>query len=161
VKRAGPKNTVASVQARLVDRSRELGVEHQLPLARFGGEPPFVSAFEVRVRRPVHPQGRSYAPAVARRADSPHEDVDLLGFGDTSDEALKRVFVTLCAIKLPDDGLTFLLDSVQFEAIRADHEYGRMRVKLLAMLDNVRIPLQVDVGVGDAVVPPPEALDYP
>jgi hypothetical protein len=38
VKRGGPKNIVASIQARLVDRSRELGVEHQLTLARFGGE---------------------------------------------------------------------------------------------------------------------------
>ena len=38
MKRDGPKNIVASVQARLVDRSRELGVEHQLTLARFGGE---------------------------------------------------------------------------------------------------------------------------
>ena len=38
VKRSGPKNIVASVQARLVERSRELGVEHQLTLARFGGE---------------------------------------------------------------------------------------------------------------------------
>jgi hypothetical protein len=38
VKRDGPKNIVASVQARLVERSRELGVEHQLTLARFGGE---------------------------------------------------------------------------------------------------------------------------
>ena len=38
MKRDGPKNIVASVQARLVQRSRELGVEHQLTLARFGGE---------------------------------------------------------------------------------------------------------------------------
>jgi hypothetical protein len=36
-----------------------------------------------------------------------------------------------------------------------------MRVKLMAMLGNARIPLQVDVGAGDAVVPPPEVLDYP
>ena len=32
VKGDGPKNIVASVQARLVQRSRELGVEHQLTL---------------------------------------------------------------------------------------------------------------------------------
>jgi hypothetical protein len=38
VKRGGPKNIVASVQARLVDRRGELGVEDQLTLARFGGE---------------------------------------------------------------------------------------------------------------------------
>lgn len=60
-----------------------------------------------------------------------------------------------------DDGLTFLRDSVQVDGIREDQEYGGMRVKLMAMLGNVRIPLQVDVGAGDAVVPPPEVLDYP
>jgi hypothetical protein len=91
----------------------------------------------------------------------PTKDIDLLGFGDTSAEALKRVFVSLCAMEAPEDGLTFLPESVQVEAIRADQEYGGMRIKLMAMLGNVRIPLQIDVGAGDAVVPPPEVLDYP
>ena len=73
----------------------------------------------------------------------------------------KRVFVELCAIESPDDGLTFLPDSVHVDAIREDQEYGGMRVKLMAMLGNVRIPLQVDIGAGDAVVPAPVVLDYP
>ena len=34
-------------------------------------------------------------------------------------------------------------------------------ITLMAMLGRVRIPLQVDVGAGDAVVPPAEILDYP
>ncbi len=38
MKPGGPKNIVASIQARLVQRSHELDVEHQLTLARFGGE---------------------------------------------------------------------------------------------------------------------------
>jgi hypothetical protein len=75
--------------------------------------------------------------------------------------SLKRVFLELCAIESPDDGLTFVLDSVHVEAIREDQEYGGMRVKLMAMLGNVRIPLQVDIGAGDAVVPAAEVLDYP
>ena len=33
-----PKNIAASIQARLLQRSRELNVEHQLTLSRFGGE---------------------------------------------------------------------------------------------------------------------------
>jgi hypothetical protein len=64
----------------------------------------------------------------------PTKDVDLLGFGDTSAEALKRVFMQLCAIESPDDGLRFLPDSVHVEAIREDQEYGGMRVRLMAML---------------------------
>ena len=83
---------------------------------------------------------------------------DLLGFGDTSADALKRVFMSLCTIDVPEDGLTFLAESVQVEPIREDQEYGGMRVKLMATLRNVRIPLQVDIGAGDAVVPPPEVL---
>ena len=44
------------------------------------------------------------------------------------------------------------------DAIREDQEYGGMRVKLMAILGNVRIPSQVDVGAGDAVVPAPDDL---
>lgn len=70
------------------------------------------------------------------------------------------MFVELCVIDSPEDGLTFLPDSVQVEAIREDQEYGGLRVKLMALLGNVRIPLQVDAGAGDAVVSPPEVMDY-
>ena len=52
MKRDHPKNIVASVQARLVERSRELGVEHQLTLARFGGER---LLFRLRSRRTYKP----------------------------------------------------------------------------------------------------------
>lgn len=51
------------------------------------------------------------------------------------------MFVELCAVESPDDGLTFLPESVHVEAIREDQEYGGMRVKLMAMLGNIRIPL--------------------
>ena len=161
MKRGGPKNIVASVQARLVDRSRELGVEHQLTLARFGGERLLYRLSKSEFADRFILKGAALLLMWLGEPIRPTKDVDLLGFGDTSAEALKRVFVQLCAIDSPDDGLTFLPDSVHVEAIREDHEYGGMRVKLMAMLGNVRIPLQVDVGAGDAVVPPPEMLDYP
>jgi predicted nucleotidyltransferase component of viral defense system len=161
VKRGGPKNIVASVQARLVEQSRELGVEHQLTLARFGGERLLYRLSKSEFADRFILKGAALLLMWLTEPIRPTKDVDLLGFGDTSAEALKRVFVELCAVKSPDDGLTFLPESVQVEAIREDQEYGGMRVKLMAMLGNVRIPLQVDVGAGDAVVPPPEILDYP
>lgn len=161
MKRDGPKNIVASVQARLVQRSRELGVEHQLTLARFGGERLLYRLSKSEFADRFVLKGAALLLLWLGETIRPTKDVDLLGFGDTSAEALKRVFVSLCAIEAPEDGLTFLPESVHVEAIREGQEYGGMRVKLLAMLGNVRIPLQVDVGAGDAVVPPPEVLDYP
>ena len=157
----GPKNIVASVQARLVERSRELGVEHQLTLARFGGERLLFRLSKSEFADRFILKGAALLLVWLAEPIRPTKDVDLLGFGDTSAEALKRVFVALCAVESPDDGLTFPPESVQVDAIREDQEYGGMRVKLMAMLGHVRIPLQVDIGAGDAVVPPPEVLDYP
>jgi len=34
-------------------------------------------------------------------------------------------------------------------------------VLLEARLGNVRVPLQIDVGFGDTIFPPPEELEYP
>lgn len=161
MKRDGPKNIVASVQARLVQRSRELGVEHQLTLARFGGERLLYRLSKSEFADRFILKGAALLLLWLGETIRPTKDVDLLGFGDTSADSLKRVFMSLGAVEAPEDGLTFLRDSVHVEAIREDDEYGGMRVKLMAMLGNVRIPLQVDVGAGDAVVPPPEVLDYP
>lgn len=157
----GPRNIVASVQARLVERSRELGVEHQLTLARFAGERLLYRLSTSEFAERFILKGAALLLLWLGESIRPTKDVDLLGFGDTSATALRRVFVALCAIESADDGLTFQADSIQVEAIRETQEYGGMRIKIMARLGNVRIPLQVDVGAGDAVVPPPELLDFP
>src|SRR5688500_10260898 len=140
-------------------RARRRASAHAGPVRRRASAAP---PFEVGVHRPLHPDGRGTPPRVwLGEAIRPTKDVDLLGFGDTSAEALKRIFVALCEVHAPEDGLTFVAESVRVEAIREGQEYGGMRVTLMAMLGRVRIPLQVDIGAGDAVVPPPDTIDYP
>jgi predicted nucleotidyltransferase component of viral defense system len=161
VKASGPKNIVASVQARLADRSRELGVQHTFTLARYGGERLLYRLSKSQFADRFVLKGAALLLLWLGEPIRPTKDVDLLGFGDTSADALKDVFVSLCAVEVPDDGLKYLADSIQIEPIRKEQAYGGMRVKLMAMLGNVRIPLQIDIGTGDAVVPPPEMLEYP
>jgi predicted nucleotidyltransferase component of viral defense system len=155
------KNITASVQARLLQRSRELNVEHQLTLARFGGERLLYRLSKSEFADRFILKGAALLLLWLDEAIRPTQDVDLLGFGDTSAEALKGIFVALCKLDAPEDGLTFLADSIRVDTIRDGQEYGGMRVTLMAMLGKVRIPLQVDIGTGDAVVPPPETIDYP
>jgi hypothetical protein len=59
------------------------------------------------------------------------------------------------------DGLTFDANSVTAAVIREDQDYEGVRVRLTARLGNARIPLQVDVGFGDAVTPPPAVVTLP
>jgi predicted nucleotidyltransferase component of viral defense system len=81
VKRAGPKNIAASVQTRLVERSRELGVEHQLTLARFGGERLLYRLSKSEFADRFILKGAALLLLWLGEVIRPTKDVDLLGFG--------------------------------------------------------------------------------
>jgi hypothetical protein len=96
--------------------------------------------------------------------DQPHRptrDVDFLGFGDSSETDLQAIFRELCDIPVEDDGLTLVANSVQIEVIRDATEYGGLRVRLFGDLAGARVPIQADIGFGDAVTPEPKEIEYP
>jgi predicted nucleotidyltransferase component of viral defense system len=92
----------------------------------------------------------------------PTRDADFLGLGSAEPEALAAIFRELATMKVqPEDGLTFDTDSVIAEDIRKVAGYPGVRVSLKAMLANARIPVQCDIGFGDAVTPDPSFEHYP
>ena len=91
----------------------------------------------------------------------PTKDLDLLGYGERSPAAVTKAVRQVIAIHVADDGLVFDSDSVTASEIREEQEYGGIRVKLVAMLGNARIPMQIDVGFGDAITPEAAVRPYP
>jgi|SRR5215475_3963251 len=73
----------------------------------------------------------------------------------------QKVFSEVCSQDVEDDGLCFPSDTIRVERIRDEEAYEGVRVRLEAQLGNVRIPLQIDVGFGDAIVPAPLELEFP
>jgi hypothetical protein len=55
----------------------------------------------------------------------------------------------------------FDVDGLEAAPIREDLEYGGVRVRTQATIAGARIPIQVDVGFGDAITPGPIEIDYP
>ena len=88
-------------------------------------------------------------------------DLDLLGSGDSSVQRLERVFRDICRVQVEPDGLRFAEETVKGNEIREELEYGGVRIILTAHLEQARIHIQVDIGFGDAVTPPPEDVDFP
>jgi hypothetical protein len=88
-------------------------------------------------------------------------DIDFLGKGPMNHEKLKSIFKDACGATVIDDGLVYDADSIQTDDIRDDQEYHGIRVRLRAFLRRARIPLQIDVGFGDAAFPPPDLIRYP
>ena len=150
-----------SVQVRLIRHAKAIGSDPNLVLTRFA-----VERFLYRLSCSAHADRFVLKGALLMLAwlgDTlrPTRDADLLGFGDLSDEALARIFVDVCNIDVKPDAMAFLADTVRVEAIRGEDAYGGQRVTLEATLGAARLRVQVDVGIGDAVVPPPDWLDYP
>ncbi len=65
------------------------------------------------------------------------------------------------AATVQDDGITFDVASIRAEEIRESDDYVGIRATFTATLDKVIIPLQVDVGFGDAITPGAEDRTYP
>ena len=57
--------------------------------------------------------------------------------------------------------MAFDIAGLEAAPIREDLEYGGVRVRTQAMIAGARIPIQVDVGFGDAITPGPIEIDYP
>lgn len=91
----------------------------------------------------------------------PTKDVDLLGRGDLGIAELEEIFRGVCAIPCPEDGLAFDEASVRAQEIREEQEYGGIRVTAGATLGRARIPIQVDVGFGDSIVPEATEAEFP
>ena len=58
-------------------------------------------------------------------------------------------------------GCAFDATSVDVERIKEDQDYEGMRVTLLGYLENARLPVQIDIGFGDAVTPAPIQTSFP
>ena len=45
--------------------------------------------------------------------------------------------------------------------MKEEEEYQGIRIKLNAYIESARIPVQVDIGFGDAITPEPLTIEFP
>lgn len=76
-------------------------------------------------------------------------------------DRLVTLFREVVAAEVEDDGVVFDPASVRGEQIREEQHYQGVRVTTTATLAGARIPLQIDIGFGDAVTPAPRKAAYP
>ena len=92
----------------------------------------------------------------------PTVDADLLCFGNAEPGHLREVFLHAASAQASiNDGMRFDTNSIRVSAIREESEYGGTRITLNGFLTAAKIPLQFDIGVGDAITPPPALAEYP
>jgi predicted nucleotidyltransferase component of viral defense system len=155
------KNCVASVRQRLLNYARSSGQDFVFVLRTFAMErllyrlsrSPYVDNFVLK--------GAMLFKLWTGDFYRQTRDIDVLAFKSESIDSLNAVFQEISQITFADDGLTYLSDTVNVNAIREEQQYGGLRVTLAAMLGAAKIHLQVDCGFGDTITPDPVVTDFP
>lgn len=155
------QNLAASVHQRLLNRADEMGEDAQYIHLRYGLE-----RLMYRLSRSEHAsefvmKGAMLFLVWTGESYRPTKDVDLLALKGDLPARFEKVFRDLCALTVVDDGLVFLSESVRAAEIRENAVYQGVRVTLETRLGRARIPLQVDIGFGDAVTPKAVATEFP
>jgi hypothetical protein len=84
----------------------------------------------------------------------------MLGWGSSAIHDVEETIRAICKVE-ENDGILFDGESVEGSRIKKEDEYDGVQVKFHAVLAGARIPMQIDIGFGDAVYPEPEFASFP
>jgi Nucleotidyl transferase AbiEii toxin, Type IV TA system len=155
------KNVVASVLARLRNHSKSSSAPFQQVLQQYA-----IERFLYRVSKSKHAQtvvlkGALLLKTIGIHNARPTMDIDMLRKGKADQASLIALVKDCATLEIEADGLNFHADSVVSEEITKDSEYKGTRILMDARMDNVRLKIQIDFGVGDVMVPGPRMIEYP
>lgn len=151
----------ASIRARLLNQARARGEEFEFTLTRFASERLLFRLGASTVRDRCILKGACLLSVWLADPYRATRDVDILAFGPADDAGVRSLVAEICAVACPEDGLHFDLSDLVVEPIRPEEEYSGMRARFRAWLGSARISVQLDIGVGDAVVVSPDHVTYP
>ncbi|EDY81173.1 conserved domain protein [Verrucomicrobiia bacterium DG1235] len=149
-------NLAASVRQRLLNKSKENREAFDFVLSRYA-----IERFLYRLSLSQHSNTFVLKGAILfyfwnHEMHRPTRDIDFLGSGTADCEILERIITEIVTTPACEDGLTFNTSTIKAAPIREEAFYDGIRAKLIAKLGTVRIPMQIDIGFGDAVTPAPE-----
>lgn len=153
-------NIAGSNRAKLLALAGERGEDFQFLLGRW-----MIERFLYRLSRSVHKEsfvlkGAMLFLAWDGQMHRPTRDLDLLGFGSPDIPGVSQRVREICSL-VEADGIHFDLAGIEGSRIKEDAEYEGVRVRVPASLEGARILMQIDVGFGDLVDPPPEPVSFP
>lgn len=156
-----PKNSAASIRARLLNHAKQHGDDYQRVLTRYAIERLLFRLSQTEAGERYVLKGAMLFVTWPEHIFRPTGDLDLLGHGDSDPIAIAELFSRICRVKAPDDGIVFDPVSLKIEPVREADKYRGVQLNLKSELAKAVIPVQVDIGFGDHVYPPPKRQIFP
>lgn len=159
--RKAPINKAASVKQCLLNIARKTNQNFDLILRRYALERLLFRLSRTEHKKEFVLKGAMLLYAWRESGFRPTKDLDLLGSGTPSPDILRRTFRDTCEIGFNADGLVYDPDSICVKDSMAAQNYAGLCVSISAFLGKARVPIEIDVGFGDVVIPEPQEIDYP
>lgn len=154
-----PKNVSQSVRDRLLSISKDQKEDYNLTLLRYVTERFLyrlgVSAFRSHYVLKGATLLRIAASDLTYR---PTRDIDVLRDRTGDIASILQDISEICGVVVSDDGVEFDTDKTTYQEIKEGDAYHGYRFKVPTRIDSAKIPLQIDMGFGDAVYPPPKDI---
>lgn len=156
------KNTIHSIQQRLLAISRNQKTNHQQTLTLY-----FIERFLYRMSISTHKgqfilKGGMFLYAKTNNLNRPTKDIDLSvqEFRIGQDE-LHTIFKNICSLEYENDGVVFDTNTVEVKELEKEDKYSGWRILIHATLGNIKERVQIDIGFGDIITPTYEEMRLP
>lgn len=154
------KNIAASVKNRLLAAARQSGKPFQTLLTHYGLERFLFRLSRSPLKEKFILKGGLLLVGMGLPMARTTRDIDFLGLIPGDIDAVGALIREIGNVTL-DDGLVYEFNDLSIETMAEDAEYPGIRFKFDAWLGKARIPMQIDVGFGDAVVPDAREMTFP
>lgn len=158
---AVPSNVAASVKQRLLNRARERKEDFNLLLTKYGLERILYRIGQSKYKDLFVLKGALLFELWTEQRYRPTRDADFLSKGESRPERYQQIFEEICNLDVEEDGVRFDQSTVKVEKIKEDQDYEGLRVTFTGFMEAARLPVQIDIGFGDAVTPGPIEADFP
>lgn len=158
--RRGVRDMAASVRARLLNLARRTGKPYDEVLVQYALERFLFRLSKSSYREDLLLKGGLLLVGRGMPQARPTRDIDLLGRIPNDVGAVSQAVRTIGETVF-EDGMVYDFSEMTHEILTPGSDYHGVRLKFSAWLGKARIPMQIDMGFGDKVVPDPTEIVFP
>lgn len=155
-------NYAQSIKARLLNMADGDNKKYQQLIVRFFHERLLFRLSKSEYRERFILKGGALLYAFEEFIPRPTLDIDFMGRRIDNDKVnILKAFRKIASMSFPEDGITFLTDTLTADDITVEKKYPGVRIGMVANIGSYRQNLTFDIGFGDVIVPRPQELEYP
>ena len=88
-------------------------------------------------------------------------DIDLLARTSNQIDNLQRIIMEVSAITYEEDGITFDTQKLILRNTQTAGDYNGVSCSFSAKLFTTKMPILIDIGFNDVIIPKPQKIQYP